>query len=148
MIMTRHPRLRAPAVMAIGGSVIAAAVLIGQGWAAAVPVEIVTIAAAIGYYLLGGRGGDLGAIIGHQADERQESIRVRARALAAQVAGRAALAGYLIELARGSTVWPFELFVAVLAGSFLAGLVIYRAGGAGPANGPDSEHEERSHVVS
>jgi hypothetical protein len=148
MIMTRHPRLRAPAVMAIGGSVIAAAVLIGQGWAAAVPVEIVTIAAAIGYYLLGGRGGDLGAIIGHQADERQESIRVRARALSAHVAGLAALAGYVIELARGSTVWPFELFVAVLAGSFLAGLVIYRAGGAGPANGPDSEHEERSHVVS
>jgi hypothetical protein len=148
MIMTRHPRLRAPAVMAIGGSVIAAAVLIGQGWAAAVPVEVVTIAAAIGYYLLGGRGGDLGAIIGHQADERQESIRVRARALAAQVAGLAALAGYVIELARGSAVWPFELFVAVLAGSFLAGLVIYRAGGAGPANGPDSEHEERSRVVS
>jgi hypothetical protein len=26
--------------------------------------------------------------------------------------------------------------------------VIYRAGGAGPANGPDSDHEERSHVVS
>jgi hypothetical protein len=148
MIMTRHPRLRAPAVMATGGSVIAAAVLIGQGWAAAVPVEIVTIAAAIGYYLLGGRSGDLGAIIGHQADERQESIRVRARALAAQAAGLAALAGYVIELARGSAVWPFELFVAVLAGSFLAGLVIYRAGGAGPANGPDSDHEERSHVVS
>ena len=144
MIMTRHPRLAAPAVMAIGGSVIAAAVLTGQGWAAAVPVEVVTIAAAIGYYLLGGRGGDLGAIIGHQADERQESIRVRARALAAQVAGLAALAGYVIELARGSAVWPFELFVAVLAGSFLAGLVIYRAGGAGP----DSEHEERPHLVS
>ena len=134
--------------MAIGGSVIAAAVLIGQGWAAAVPVEVVTIAAAIGYYVLGGRGSDLGAIVGRRADERQESIRVRARALAAQVAGLAALAGYVIELARGSTVWPLALFVAVLAGSFLAGLVIYRAGGAGPANGPDSEHEERSHVVS
>lgn len=148
MIMTRHPRLRAPAVMAIGGTVIAAAVVIGQGWAAAVPVEVVTVAAAIGYYLLGGRGGDLAAIIGRRADERQESIRVRARSLAAQVAGLAALIGYVIELARGGAVWPFELFVAVLAGSFLAGLVIYRTRGAGPANGPDSEHEARSHVVS
>ena len=144
MIMTRHPRLRAPAVMAIGGTVIAAAVVIGQGWAAAVPVEVVTIAAAIGYYLLGGRGGDLAAIIGRRSDERQESIRVRARSLAAQVAGLAALIGYVIELARGGAVWPFELFVAVLAGSFLAGLVIYRTRGAGP----DGEHEERSHVVS
>ena len=90
----------------------------------------------------------LGAIIGHRADERQESIRVRARSLAAQVAGLAALIGYVIELARGGAVWPFELFVAVLAGSFLAGLVIYRAGGAGPANGPDGEHEGRSHVIS
>jgi hypothetical protein len=137
MIMTRHPRLRAPAVMA-------AAVVIGQGWAAAVPVEAVTIAAAIGYYLLGGRGGDLGAIIGHRADERQESIRVRARALAAQVAGLAALVGYVIELARGGAVWPFELFVAILAGSFLAGLVIYRTRGVGA----DGEHEQRSQLIS
>jgi hypothetical protein len=97
--------------------------------------------------VLGGRGSDLGAIIGHQA-EWQESIRIRARALAAQEAGLAALAGYVIELARGSAVWPFELFAAVLAGSFLAGLVIYGAGGAGPANGPDGEHEEQSQVVS
>jgi hypothetical protein len=148
MIMTRYPRLLAPAVMAIGGTVIAAAVVIGQGWAAAAPVEAVTVAAAIGYYVLGGRGSVLGAIVGHRADERQESIRVRARALAAQVAGLAAVAGYVIELARGSAVWPFELFVAVLAGSFLAGLVIYRAGGAGPADGPEGEHEERSHLVS
>jgi hypothetical protein len=148
MIMTKHPRLRAPAVMAIGGSVIAAAVVIGQGWAAAVPVEVVTVAAAIGYYLLGGRGSDLAAIVGHRADERQESIRVRARALAAQVAGLAAIIGYVIELARGGAVWPFELFVAVLAGSFLAGLVLYRAGRAGPANGPDGEHAERSQLIS
>ena len=76
------------------------------------PVEAVTIAAAIGYYVLGGRGSDLGAIIGRRADERQESIMIRARALAAQVAGLAAIAGYVIELARGSAVWPFELFVA------------------------------------
>jgi hypothetical protein len=148
MIMTRHPRLRAPAVMAIGGSVIAAAVVIGQGWAAAVPVEVVTIAAAIGYYVLGGSGTDLGAIIGYRTDERQAGIKIRARALAAQVAGLAAVAGYVIELARGSAVWPFELFVAVLAGSFLAGLVIYRAGGAGPANGPDGEREARARVSS
>jgi hypothetical protein len=144
MIMTRHPRLRAPAVMAMGGTVIAAAVVIGQGWAVAVPVEVVTIAAAIGYYLLGGRGGDLAAIVGRRADERQESIRVRARSLAAQVAGLAALICYVIELARGGAVWPFELFVAVLAGSFLAGLVIYRTRGAGP----DGEHEEQSATIS
>jgi len=64
------------------------------------------------------------------------------------VAGLAAIAGYVIELPRGSAVWTFELFVAVLAGSFLAGLVMYRADGAGPANGPDGEHEERSQVIS
>jgi hypothetical protein len=148
MIMTKHPRLRAPAVMAIGGSVIAAAVVIGQGWAAAVPVEVVTVAAAIGYYVLGGRGSDLAAIVGRRADERQESIRVRARALAAQVAGLAAVVAYVIELAREGAVWPFELFVAVLAGSFLAGLVIYRTGSASPANGPDGKHEERSQLIS
>lgn len=143
MIMTRHPRLRTPAVMAIGGSAIAAAALIAQGWAAAVPVEIVTVAGAIGYYVLGGSRNDLGAIIGHRTDERQASIRIRARALAAQVAGLAAVLGYVIQLARGGAVWPFELFVVALVGSFLAGLVIYRAGGAGPANGPDNAHHGR-----
>ena len=148
MVMTKHPRLRAPAVTAIGGSVIAFAVVIGQGWGAAVPVEVVTVAAAIGYYVLGGSGSDLGAIIGHGTDERQAGIRIRARALAAQVAGLAAVVGYVIELARGSVVWPFELFAVVLVGAFLAGLVIYRAGGAGSANGPDGEHEERSQVIS
>jgi hypothetical protein len=50
----------------------------------------------------------------------------------------------VIELARGSAVWPFELFVAVLAGSFLAGLVIYRTRGAGP----DGAHEQRSQTIS
>lgn len=147
MIRAKHPRLLAPAVTAIGGSAIAAAVLIGQGWAAALPVEAVTVAAAIGYYVLGSSGSMLGAIVGHQTDERQASIRVQARALAAQVAGLAAVAGYVIELARRSTVWPFELFAAVLVGSFLAGLVIYRTGGAGSADGPDGEHEERSQVI-
>ncbi|MGO9220388.1 MAG: hypothetical protein ACLP5E_21915 [Streptosporangiaceae bacterium] len=29
-----------------------------------------------------------------------------------------AIAGYVIELARGSVVWPFELFVGVLAGGW------------------------------
>ena len=143
MIMTKHPRLRAPAVMAIGGSAIAAAVAIGQGWAAAVPVEVVTVAAAFGYYVLGRSSTVVGAIIGHRTDERQASIRIRSRALAAQVAGFAAVVGYVIELARGSAVWPFELFVVVLVGSFLAGLVIYRAGGAGPASGPDTGHNQR-----
>jgi hypothetical protein len=114
---------------------------------AALPVEAVTVAAAIGYYVLGGRSSDLGAIVGHRTDERQAGIRIRARALAAQVAGLAAVAGYVIELARRGAVWPFELFAVVLAGSFLAGLLIYRTGGAGSANGPDGEHEERSQVL-
>jgi hypothetical protein len=133
--------------MAFGGTVIAGAVLIGQGWAAAVPVEAVTVGAVIGYYLLGGRSSDLGAIAGHQADERQGGIRIRSRALAAQVAGLAAVIGYVIDLARRDVVWPFELFAAVLAGSFLAGLVIYRTGRAGSASGPQGEHEERFGVI-
>jgi hypothetical protein len=68
--------------------------------------------------MLGGRSSDLGAIVGYQADERQAGIRIRARALAAQVAGLAAVAGYVIGLARRSVVWPFELFAVVLVGSF------------------------------
>ena len=129
MVSIKHPRLRRPAVTAIGGSAIAVAALINSGWRSAFVVEAVTVAAAFGYYVLGGRDSHFGAVIGSHTDERQESIGMRARSLAACVMGAVAAAGFVIATARGSATWPFELFCGVGAASFLAGLVIYRAGG-------------------
>lgn len=46
MMSTGHPRLRAPAVMIVGGVAAAAAVVVGYGWGSAVPVVIITIITA------------------------------------------------------------------------------------------------------
>jgi hypothetical protein len=64
--------------MAVGGSLIAFASLLGSGWFAALSVEVVTALATLGYYWLGGRDSDLGAMFGSRADERQASIELRA----------------------------------------------------------------------
>jgi hypothetical protein len=126
VISTKHPRLVVPAVMAILGTVIAIASWIGAGWGAGVGVELVTIVAAIGYLVLGGRDSDVGALIGSRPDERQASVGLRATALAGFVLTVVALGGLVIASAMGRTVWPFSLFCIVGAVSFVVGLLIYR----------------------
>jgi hypothetical protein len=133
MVNIKNPRLRRPAVTAIGGSAIAVAALISSGWQGALVVETVTVAAAFGYYVLGGRDSDFGAVMGSHTDERQSNIGMRARSLAACVMGTVAAVGFVIATARGSATWPFELVCGVGAASFLAGLVIFRAGGSSKA---------------
>jgi hypothetical protein len=127
MTMTRHPRLRAPTVTALGGGITALAVLVTVGWAAALCVAGVAVAATFGYYWLGGTDTDAGSMIGSRADERQSGVRLRFRVLAGTVTLTAALAGTVITSALNGLAWPFEVVVAVGVGSFLAGLVIYHA---------------------
>jgi hypothetical protein len=113
--------------MAVGGSLIAFASLLGSGWVAAISVEVVTVLATLGYYWLGGRDSDLGAMFGSRTDERQASIEMRATALAGNVMCVVAIVGFVIATARGDAVWPFALFSVVGAVSFLAGSVFFRA---------------------
>jgi hypothetical protein len=129
MTTIKHPRLRVPGVMAIGGSAIAIASWVSSGWEAALVVELFTVAATIGYYVLGGRDSDAGALFGSRPDERQANVGLRAGALAGSVTSIVAVGGFVIATAVGSATWPFALFCGVGAVSFLAGLLLYRAGG-------------------
>jgi hypothetical protein len=128
-VRTRDARLRVPTVMAIGGSAIALASIARSGWGAAIAVELVTIAATIGYYLLGGSESDVGAVFGARPDERQATIEMRATALVGNVMCLVAVIGFVIATALGSATWPFVLFSVVGAATFVAGLVVYRARG-------------------
>ena len=67
MMRLSHGRLRVPAGMLVLGTGLAAAVLVGQGWQNAIPVEVVTVIAAVGYFLLGGLNTDVGAFTGRAA---------------------------------------------------------------------------------
>jgi hypothetical protein len=93
---------------------------------AALAVELVTIIGACGYYFLGGKDSDVGALFGSRPDERQASIGLRATALTGNVMVLVAISGVVIATATGSSAWPFFLFCSVGAATFLVGLVIYR----------------------
>jgi hypothetical protein len=126
VIATRKPRLVAPGVTVVLGSTIALGAWIGTGWGAALAVELVTVIAACGYYLLGGRDSDAGALFGSRPDERQASIGMRATALTGNVMILVAIGGVVVSTAIGTSAWPFFLFCSVGAATFLVGLVFYR----------------------
>jgi len=125
-VITRHPRLLAPAVTVALGSAIAFGAWIGNGWGAAVGIELLTLIGACGYFVLGGRDSDIGALLGSKPDERQASIGMRATALTGNVMVLVAIGGVVVALAVGSSAWPFFLFCLVGAATFLIGLFVYR----------------------
>jgi hypothetical protein len=127
MNSAKHGRLAAPAIMIIGGTGLAGAVVASQGWEAAVPVEAIAIVAAIGYYIWGGRDSDFGAMIGSRVDERQSLLRMRAQSLGGTAAGLASLIGYIVAVALKDPVWPFLLVLGAGVIGFIAGLAIYGA---------------------
>jgi hypothetical protein len=122
VIGTRNPRLVAPAVTVVLGSAIALGAWIGTGWEAALAVELVTVIGACGYYLLGGRDSDVGALFGSRPDERQAGIGMRATALTGNVMILVGIGGVVIATATGTSVWPFFLFCWVGAATFVVGL--------------------------
>jgi hypothetical protein len=92
--------------MLVSGATISLAALVGQGGFAALSCGAVTLVAAAGYYVLGGRDSDAGAAVGGRADERQLSAITVARA-AAGMATQVCVAGYLVVAAAvGSPPWP------------------------------------------
>jgi hypothetical protein len=126
VISTKHPRLIVPAVMAVGGTALAIGSWIDAGWGAALGIELVTVIATGGYFALGGRDSDVGALIASNPDERQASIGMRAAALSGTTLVVVALGGVVIATAMGRFVWPFLLFSLVGGASYVVGLIIYR----------------------
>ena len=113
MIGPTDPRLVAPAVTVVLGTAIAVGAWIGSGWGAALGIEVVTMLGAVGYFVLGGRDSDLGALFGSRPDERQAGIGVRATVLTGVVLIAVAIGGVVISSARGRSGWPFVLFSVV-----------------------------------
>ncbi len=126
MITKKYPRLVAPAATVVLGSAIAIGAGVGAGWGAALTLELFTLVGAAGYFVLGGRDSDVGALFGSRPDERQASIGMRATALAGIVLILVAIGGVVISLAAGKPAWPFLLFCVVGGGTYLVGLVVYR----------------------
>jgi hypothetical protein len=127
MSSANHRRLVAPAITIIfGAGLAAAAAAAAQGWGAAIPIAVIAVVAAVGYYVWGGRDSDTGAMFGARVDERQSLLRMRAQALALLAGTVAGLVGFMVALALKDPVWPFALILGIEAVTFIAGLAIYR----------------------
>jgi MFS family permease len=127
MKSAKHGRLVAPATTIIFGAGLAAALAAAQGWEDAIPVAVIAVAGAVGYYVWGGLDSDTGAMLGQRVDERQSLLRMRAQALAAVAVAVTGVVGYIVAVALKDPVWPFVLFLGVEVVVFIAGLVIYGA---------------------
>jgi hypothetical protein len=129
----KNPRLRVPIAAFIVGNGTTAAVVASGGWnwANVIPLEVVVVAGAIGYYVWGGRDSDLGSMFASQTDERQNLLRMRARSFTAVVMVFAAVVGVMVATALRDPIWPFLLFVGLGAASFVVGLAMFRDGGPG-----------------
>jgi hypothetical protein len=126
MMRQSRGRLRVPALMLILGTGLAAAETVGRGWHNAISIEVIAVVAAAGFYLVGGRDNDMGALYGSHSDERQHMVRLRAQALTAQAMTLGCLVGFMVDIARRAPTWPFVVIVGVAVVSFLAGMAIFR----------------------
>jgi hypothetical protein len=99
--------LRAPLIMLTGGAVICAVAVSAAGWGSLLSIGPVTIAAALGYYVLAGRDSDFAAMLREQAGERQAERRLKLQALVGRVTALAASAAFLAAIAAKATLWPF-----------------------------------------
>ena len=144
-----RPRLRKPLVIALAGTVFAAAWALrgGNAWQLSVAMEVTVLVSAISTYVRAGEDNDEGALAGFRADECQKMLSLRSRALGWNFAMVAAFIGLSIAVAVKATWgWPFLVILAVAGFGYLLGLSNYGVAEEDPADDADDGHPVRSPV--
>jgi hypothetical protein len=97
---------------------------------------VISAAARVIYlYRMGGKDTDEGALAGSRADERQQLLSLRSRALACNLAVFAAFAGLTASIAvKAAWGWPFLVILAVAGFGYLLGLSNYGVAEEDPAD--------------
>ncbi|HJY95679.1 MAG TPA: hypothetical protein VJ371_12040 [Streptosporangiaceae bacterium] len=145
------PRLRKPAVYALAGVLFAAAWLVRGGplWWVSIMAVTGTAAGTVRLYRLGGTDTDEGARAGSRADERQQLIGLRSRALACNLATVASFIGLTAAIAvRGTWGWPFLVTFLITGYGYLLGLGNYGVAEEGTPDDADTGRPARSPVSS
>jgi hypothetical protein len=145
------PRLRKPAVYALAGVLFAAAWLVRGGplWWVSIMAVTGTAAGTVRLYRLGGTDTDVGARAGSRADERQQLIGLRSRALACNLAAVASFIGLTAAIAvRGTWGWPFLVTFLITGYGYLLGLGNYGVAEEGTPDDADTGRPARSPVSS
>jgi hypothetical protein len=145
------PRLRKPAGAALAGVLFAAAWLVRGGplWWVSINAVILTAACVARLYWLGGKDTDEGARAGSQADERQQLVSVRSRALACDLAAVTSFTGLTAAIAvRATWWWPFLVTLLITGYGYLFGLGSYGIAEEGTPDDADTGRQARSPVSS
>jgi uncharacterized membrane protein len=149
MMSFMAPRLRKPVIRGLAGTLLAAAFLVrgGHTWWFSILIEVTVLGAAVGVYRQGREDNDEGALAGSRADERQQLLGLRSRALSGRFAGIAAVLGLVITTATRSpwsSWWPFLVMLAVTASGYLFGLSAYGSSDSGAADEQPAGHPASS----
>jgi hypothetical protein len=137
------PRLRKPMAIGLAGVLFAAAWLVRGGplWWVSIMAVILTGARAISWYRMGGKDTDEGALAGSRADERQQLVSLRSRALACNLAAITAFIGLTVAIAvKAAWWWPFAVILAVTGFAYLLGLSNYGVAEEGTPDDADAGH--------
>jgi hypothetical protein len=111
---------------------------------------VILAAAFVGrLYGLGGKDTDEGARAGSRADERQQLVSVRTRALACNLAAVASFIGLTAAIAvRAAWWWPFLVTLLITGYGYLFGLSSYGVAEEGTPDDTDTGRQARSPVSS
>lgn len=133
------PRLRKPAVTAVAGLLFGAAWLVRGGplWWVSILALVGVAGRVVASYRLGGQDTDEGALAGSRADERQEQLSLRSRALGFNLVVATAFVGLTAAVAfKGGWWWPSVIILAVAGFGYLLGLSQYGVADEEPAERP------------
>ena len=145
------PRLRKPATYSLAGLLFAGAWLVhgGRLWWVSVPALIGTITVVARLYRLGGTDTDEGARAGSRADERQQLVSMRSRALACNLAAVTSFIGLTAAIAlRAPWWWPFLVTLVITGYGYLFGLGSYGVAEEGTPDDADTESQTHFPVSS
>jgi fatty acid desaturase len=106
---------------------------------------VTVLAGAISFYARAGDDNDEGALAGSRADERQQVLSARSRALGWNFTTVTAFAGVTAGVALKATWWWAFLVILALAGfGYLLGLSNYGVAEEDPADDAGPRHPARS----
>ncbi len=121
----KHARLIASLSTFAVGTAIAIAVGIGHTWTGAIIAEIVVTLESIGWFVIAGTKGDVGAIYGQRKDERQRQVVLRASRFAMIVMFALVFVITLGAVASNGAYWQVDVVGSVGGISYFLGLLIY-----------------------
>jgi O-antigen/teichoic acid export membrane protein len=119
------PRLRGPLILVVGTT---AVLVIGgatHGWSSIADVVPIPIAVIAGLFIVAGRDNDMGAVVRHEVDERQEHQRLKVQALVGRVLSLAVAVAYIVASAAKAEMWPWIALLGVTVLAFVIGWLLY-----------------------